>query len=185
MTEAPQPTPSGARRWAAPVLAFAIVVALVLWAMDGLHRPQDPRLDAKIDAFLDNKDDYNILFFGSSTFYRGIIPERFDAELASRGLDSRSLNLSLPGMRTHEMNEFLRRMLETRPEGLEWVVVELSEWLQPPWRSRSGAFERPRRNLFTQREIAWHDFSETVSRASCSSGVRSRDLGAVRKRSTD
>jgi len=49
------------------------------------------------------------------------------------------------------MNEFLRRMLETRPEGLEWVVVELSEWLQP------------RRNLLTQREIAWHDFSETVS----------------------
>ena len=138
-------------RWTLPLGTFAIVTALVLFAMDGLHRPQDPRLDAKIDAFLENKDEYNVLFFGSSTFYRGIIPERFDAEFGRRGFDLKSLNLGLPGMRAHETNEFLRRSLKTRPKELRWVVVELNEWLQL------------RANFFAQREIAWHDFSETVS----------------------
>lgn len=151
MTAALQQAPSVWGRWTLPLVTFVITVALVLWAMDGLHRPQDPRLDAKIDAFLESKDDFSVLFFGSSTFYRGIVPERFDAELAKRGFSSNSLNLSLPAMRAHETNEFLRRILETRPQELRWVVVELNEWLQP------------RRNFFAQREIAWHDFPETVS----------------------
>lgn len=151
MTQAPEKAPSRVWRAAASLGTFVITTALVLWAMDGLHRPQDPRLDAKIDTFLENKDDYTVLFFGSSTFYRGIIPERFDAELSKRGFDSNSLNLGLPAMRAHETNEFLRRMLENRPQRLRWVVVELNEWLQP------------RRNFFAQREIAWHDFPETLS----------------------
>jgi hypothetical protein len=136
------------------VLCFAIwlATALVIGKVSGdLYRPREPRVDADYTAFMADKDAYDVLFLGSSRFYRGVIPDVFDKRLGKLGHPLRSYNLGMRGMLPHEVNELLRRVLAERPARLRWIVMELADWA-------------PRRkNYFTHRAIAWHDLTETLS----------------------
>ena len=133
------------------VLLCLATAAVVTAALTGLERPREVRIDTEYDEFLAHKDEVDLLFFGSSRFYRGIIPEDFDREMGRRGREVRSFNLGMRGMLSHEVNELLRRALATKPAHLRWIVVELGEWT--PLHG----------NFWTDRAIAWHDWTETES----------------------
>jgi len=139
-------------RTALPILVCLASLLLVSKLIDAGLRSRGEMVDAKYDVFVESKDEIDVLFFGSSRVYRGIMPAVFDREATRLGYPVRSFNLGMRGMPPHETNELLRRILETKPARLRWIFVELADWVSPT-----------RENQFTQRTVGWHDTSETVS----------------------
>jgi len=118
-----------------------------------LPEPDRGAVSDKLAWFEVHRDDYDVLFFGSSRIDRGVIPARFDREMARRGHPVRSFNFGVPGMGAHETSALVRQVLERKPRRLRWVVVELEGW--------SAALPEP--NRFKRRTVAWHDPAETAS----------------------
>lgn len=115
--------------------------------------PEMGPVDDKLRFFEAHRDEYDVLFFGSSRVYRGIVPAAFDAEMARRGAPVRSFNFGADGMDSHETAALVRRVLALRPQRLRWVVVELDRW----------SAELPPENRFKRRAVFWHDREETAS----------------------
>lgn len=113
--------------------------------------PEMGDVDDKLRFFEAHRDDYDVLFFGSSRVFRGIVPEAFDAEMARRGRPVRSFNFGADGMGSHETAALVRRVLAMRPRRLTWVVVELDGW----------SAEILPENRFKTRMVFWHDRQET------------------------
>jgi len=102
--------------------AFLAVAAL----LQGLAPwPSDYGLGAKFEHFAENKDDYEILFFGSSVIYRSVVPSVVEEELPGT---FRCFNFGNPGMRAFETDHLLKEALALRPANLRWVVVEARHW---------------------------------------------------------
>lgn len=131
---------------------LGFLITSVLLSMLGGH-PDLGLLDDKLHYFTANKDRYDLIFFGSSRVYRGIIPPLFDAEVAARGRAVRSFNFGIAGMQPHEANALIRRVLALEPARLRWVVVELDDW-DPDVHPE---------NRFKRRGVFWHDLPETLS----------------------
>ncbi len=132
------------------VLGFLITSAL-LRTLGG--HPDLGLLDDKLRYFTAHKDRYDLVFFGSSRVYRGIIPPLFDKEVAAHGRAVRSFNFGIAGMQPHEANALMRRVLALEPARLRWVVVELDDW-DPDVHPE---------NRFKRRGVFWHDLPETLS----------------------
>ncbi|HLE83237.1 MAG TPA: hypothetical protein VJG13_02770 [Thermoanaerobaculia bacterium] len=130
--------------------SFAVTAALLVQVAP---YPEMGGLDDKLRFFAARRDDYDVLFFGSSRVLRGVVPEVFDAEMAERGVPVRSFNFGIDGMGGHETAALVRRVLALRPRRLRWVVVELDGW---------SAELRPE-NRFKRRVVFWHDPAETLS----------------------
>jgi len=119
--------------------------ALVPW-------PYEYGLRAKVEYFAEHRDEFDTLFLGASTTYYGIVPEVFDAEMASRGYATRSFNFGVGGMTSVEADYVLRRLLELEPGNLRWLFVEAQNW---EWNTFDG------RNTFSLRNVNWHDLEHT------------------------
>jgi hypothetical protein len=132
------------------VASFAVAAALLGRVAP---YPEMGILDDKLRFFEARRDDYDVLFFGSSRVLRGVVPEVFDAEMAAHGVPVRSFNFGIDGMGSHEASAVVRRVLALRPRRLRWVVVELDGW--------SG--ELPPENRFKRRTVFWHDRAETLA----------------------
>jgi hypothetical protein len=118
-----------------------------------LPEPDMGDVSDKLEWFSAHRDDYDVLFFGSSRIHRGVVPEVFDREMARRGHPVRSFNFGVLGMGSHETSALVRRVLRMEPRRLRWVVVELDDWRAAP---------HPE-NRFKKRMVAWHDRAETAS----------------------
>jgi hypothetical protein len=141
------------RRAAAPVLCLACFAAVAAALSHLTYSGLEVSAGAKGSYFTQHKDDYDLIFVGSSHFLMGIIPRHFDAEMAARGVSVRSFNFGLPAMRSHETSYVLRKVLGLRPRRLRYVVVEMdlfSPLIHP-------------RHEFNRRVIAWHDLPTTLS----------------------
>ncbi len=123
------------------------------WLSGKTPNPRLEEVTSKLTYFARNRDDFDLVAFGSSRTYRGLVPAEVDAELARQGLAVRSFNFGLPGMEAHEISATLRRALAVRPKKLRWVLIEVEDW--------SGRLEP--RNEFKGRTIRWHDRHETLS----------------------
>jgi len=134
------------------LFSIGFVLTAALLAKLGGH-PDLGLLDDKLQFFTAHKDRYDLVFFGSSRVYRGIIPPLFDAEVAARGQAIHSFNFGIAGMQPHEANALIRRVLTLEPARLRWVVVELDEW-DPDVHDE---------NRFKRRGVFWHDLPETLS----------------------
>ena len=64
--------------------------------------PRMNEISEKLAYFSRHKDEFDVLFIGSSRVYRGVVPQVFDATLLSRGIASTSLNLGIDGMNVPE-----------------------------------------------------------------------------------
>ena len=133
-------------------LLFLTGFAAVLLTVDRFRVDDFPYAD-RIAYFEAHADRYDAVFLGASSMYRGVVPPVFDAAMAERGHPLRTFNLSAPGMRPHEANWLLRRILEDRPERLRWVFLDLRDWSPRIMRA----------NRFANRTVAWHDAAETRS----------------------
>lgn len=119
------------------------------------------RMDVKLDAFAQRKDDFSLVFLGSSRTVRGFAPQRFDSELAQRGVSVRSFNFGVAGARLPEMLYVLERIAELRPRALKYVLIDPEDF----------ELVHDTRNALAQAGILWHDRETTwlVTRALLSS----------------
>lgn len=133
-----------------PAVATFAVVALAL----SLHAPwpEEYGYAAKLDYFEQHKDEYDVVFIGSSRIFRGVDPRIVDAELASAGIPLRSFNLGIGGMGAFETDYLLRRVVEMKPARLKWVIFEGLAW-DPGFRLTQ--------NTYAARTVFWHAPAET------------------------
>ncbi len=110
---------------------------------------------AQLRYIEEHKNDYDVLFFGSSRTYASLVPRRFDAEMAALGFPMRSFSSAMNGMLSHETDMTIKSVLATKPERLRWVVVEMSYW--------TGHVNPDRKFLAIPRLIFWHDLPNTMA----------------------
>ncbi len=127
-----------------------IFLAFFLLVSQGVQRlvpwPGGSEIESKFRHFEEHKDEYDLVFFGSSITYRSFIPNLLQDELSRSGIDIRSFNFGGPGMRSFEQDHLIRRTLDTAPERLSIAVVELRDW--------NPSFSE--KNAFTKRMVHWH-----------------------------
>lgn len=114
--------------------------------------PDVPGIAPKWAWFARHRDEFDVLFIGSSRLYHQIIPAQFDAAVAAAGGPKiRSFNFGYDGMWPPESFYLLRRLLELRPARLKWVVIEL---MDKNMRDEDA-------NAATMRLSYWHDTAHT------------------------
>jgi hypothetical protein len=138
------------------LVATASAVAVFLWASEVIRGfvpwPADLRMRPKLEAFEQQKDEIDAIFFGSSRAYRDIVPVAFDAVVEERGRPFRSFNLGLQGGWAYEVDHLLEHVLEMRPKRLRYVILEVQSF--GPW--------LPERNRFSERSVYWHCLHHTL-----------------------
>lgn len=139
-------------RWAGNLAVFLAGFALIARLL-APAQSTDRLLRAKLEHFRQHKEEYDLVFFGSSRIYRAFDPKVFCRELADRGRPLRAMNFGVGAMRPHEVSAVIRRVQATRPARLRWVMVELMHW-EPT--ILDGMSRHPR-------TIDWHEPRETWS----------------------
>ena len=103
--------------------------------------------------FAKHKDEYDVLFIGSSRFYHQIIPRQFDRRIAATRPErpTRSFNFGYDAMWPPESFYMLRRILKLKPARLDWVIIDALGIV--------ASLEAENRD--TQRTAHWHDWRHT------------------------
>jgi hypothetical protein len=109
-------------------------------------------IDEKLDFFAKNKDQYNVLFVGSSRVYRHISPHIFDASLKAEGHTIKSFNFGILAMKLPETDFWLKRVLAMKPANVKYVFVEVD----------IDSLYSPIENAQSSREIYWHTPEQTA-----------------------
>jgi hypothetical protein len=133
MSSPEKPVPGRLRR--APLL-----VAIFLLFCGGTARlvrawipmPSHYDLDEKLRYFTEHKDEFDLLFVGSSATFRNYVPEVVDAELAAEGLEVTSFNFGVVGFRSFETDFMVKWILAQKPARLRWMVIEPPTF-EPPF----------------------------------------------------
>lgn len=153
---APQPRP-GAAHGVGQLLGHALFfgaallgLCVLLRAGVGL-RPEllvEPTWRSRTlsECFLGEKDEFDVVFVGSSRFLRGIDPAAFDEMTAKAGAPTRSFNYAINGMRMQEIMARVDWILEQEPARLRHLLVELTS-LDPLYRTENRA---------GRRMVEWH-----------------------------
>lgn len=128
----------------------ALVRPLVPW-------PAEYGLGPKRDWFVEHKDEFDVLFVGTSRTFRGIDPRVVDEALAAAGVTGehgplRSFNCGVGGMLRFEADHLLDDLLAHRPARLRVVVVE-----GDPWDPATDFLK----NEWSSRSVFWHDTERT------------------------
>ncbi len=133
-----------------PALAAFVVAAVALstWA----PWPEEYGYAAKMRYFQEHKDEFDVVYMGSSRVFRGIDPRIVDAELAAAGVPCRSFNLAVGGMGAFETDYLLQRIAELKPARLRWVIFEGLAF--------DPTFIRTE-NVHAARTVFWHTPAET------------------------
>jgi hypothetical protein len=118
-----------------------------------LPLPEVPQVKEKLEWFRAHRDDFTVLFLGTSRVRRHIIPSLFDRLAAERGVAMRSFNLGVDSLDAPEDGYVLDEALRAAPPHLRYVFVELSTF---------------RVNFLGQgadtiRAAYWHDWERTCA----------------------
>ena len=106
--------------------SFAISCILINQGLSNTYwRPDLDAIDAKLAAFEPVKQDFDLLWFGSSHVIYGVDPELLDEVLRSNGIEIRSFNLAFEGMTVAERGFMLTRALEQSGGKAKYVAIEL------------------------------------------------------------
>lgn len=124
----------------------ALVGSLVPW-------PEEYGLRSKFEYFAAHKDEFDLVYIGSSRVFRAFDPSAFDAAVAAEGRPLSSFNLGVGGMLSFEQDFVLQRLLELEPARLRWVFLEGGEW-DPDF---DYSF-----NVHSWRSVFWHALPQTL-----------------------
>lgn len=86
--------------------------------------PYIPLVSEKMEYFESNKDNYDVVFIGSSRVYRHVDPEVFDEYLSTQGYDIQTFNFGFYGMKMPETYFWLEKVIDLQPKNLKWIVIE-------------------------------------------------------------
>lgn len=109
----------------------------------------------KVSWFMEQKDEVDLVFLGSSHVLRQFDPSQFDAGRDGVAENTHSLNMGLQWMGLPEELYLLSKLLKASPAKLQWVVIEAR-----PFESGMPGAEV---NDFTARRIDWHRTDITVA----------------------
>ena len=132
--------------------AFLVALSMALLA-SGSVRPlggKDP-MNLKLRHFAEHRDEYDLVFIGSSRIYRGFAPSVMEERLREEGVPLRAYNFGLLGLSMPGAELILRRIGELEPERLRWVLVD----------PESLEYAQKTRNPRARRVIEWHDAATT------------------------
>ena len=116
------------------LLAFSIsFIACVVINDACMPEPEVPAVSEKLRYLKRSGDAYNVLFIGSSRVHHQIIPELFDRLMHEAGIEVRSFNLGIDGIRPPEDAFLLEHALQNRHKPVLWVIQEAN-----PIRFREG-----------------------------------------------
>ena len=139
------------RHLALLLLSFGLVSA---WVRSHAPWPSEYAMDAKMEAFFADKDEFDCLYVGPSSIYRSFMPEVIDPIVSRElGRPFRSFNLGMGALFGHETDAILREVLASKPARLKWVVMQPGDYYP---QFRLG------RNIWTEREVRWHDLQGTL-----------------------
>lgn len=114
--------------------------------------PPVPAIAPKWDWFKERRDQFEVIFVGSSRFFHQVIPRQFDMEVAREGGEVvQSFNFAYDAVWPPESYFLLRQILTLRPARLKWVFIELQDINT----------QLDERNDSTMRMAYWHDFQHT------------------------
>ncbi|MEO8352429.1 MAG: hypothetical protein ABI680_11905 [Chthoniobacteraceae bacterium] len=135
---------------------LAIFFGASIGLASGIHRvqpfPKLPGIYQKYLHYAEHREDYDVLFVGTSRVYKGLIPHVFDAEVMRRtGQTVRAFNFGYDAMWPPEEFYVLRRLLELHPQKLRWVIMECID-------IRTTL---PAEAAHTERMAYWHDAEHT------------------------
>ena len=131
---------------------FALMVVATL-VKKALPFPDVTNMGSKFRHFAAKRNEFDVIFVGSSQFFHQIVPRQFDREVGAKGdRESRSFNFGVPGMWPPESFHLLRDVLDLHPAHLRWVVIELMD-IDTRVSEASGA---------THRMVLWHDWRHTA-----------------------
>lgn len=135
------------------LLVFVAALAGTAWLVRAVG-PQAPipQITDKLAAYADIDRKVNVLFFGTSKTYSGVIPQIFDELVQRAGIEVRAFNAGIDGMRLPETGWFCEQFLARRPPGLKWVFLEVG-----PVRPKT-----PPAHEGTRRATLWRDWPRTV-----------------------
>lgn len=109
------------------VIAIAIIVigSLLISNFTYSEFPSGhPIIATKFNYFAEHKQEYNVIFLGSSRTYRQIIPSLFDQSMGEKGYKIKSFNFGIPSLYLPEAHFYLQRILELKPNNVKWIFVE-------------------------------------------------------------
>ena len=158
MSSAPSDTSIGTLLRRAPLLLATFLVVLIgvtLVLRARIPMPAHYDLDDKLKYFLEHKDEFDLIFVGSSATFRNYVPAVVDAGLAEEGLEVKSFNFGIVGFRSFETDFFLKWILAQEPARLKWMVIEPPTF-DPPF--DYGAIQAAKSEL----EVHSHTPEETV-----------------------
>ncbi len=137
----------------ARVLWFLVVfLGCCLWIGSRLPRPPQSWTTVKLREFAERKDEFDLVFLGSSQIYRHVDPALFDEVMAAEGVPVHSFNFGVPGMGALENRWILEQVLAMEPARLETIVFDAPA----PGVLLSGM------NHVTPRVKTWHDLDTTL-----------------------
>ncbi|NEO70512.1 hypothetical protein [Moorena sp. SIO3H5] len=105
----------------------------------------------KLKHFAEHKDEYDAIFIGPSTTYRGIKPNLFDKLMAEKNVKIKSFNLGFDGAIVTEINFYLEKIIALKPANLKWLFIEHND-LSIEKISNADSF----------RSIYWHTPKQTI-----------------------
>jgi hypothetical protein len=145
--------PASVARTTLNVAIFFVTLVGVFTLIGGLLPfPKVDDVYQKWSYFRARKDQYDIVFLGSSRVYRQIIPRQFDENVkAASGREFRSFNFGIDAMWPPETNFMLRELLSLAPKRLRWVFIEVTEIVT----------KLDGRDSTTRRLAYWHDWRHT------------------------
>ncbi len=147
--------------------ALLVMIAAFLASAAILRQPaikaQPQLMDLKLAEFESRRDEWNVLFVGTSSTYRSVNPTVVNASAARRGQHVDSYNFGMPAHSLPEMQVVLREIMEMKPTALKMVVLEPGPRLLTNgdnWKSvRAVRFHSPE-NLLPGLKHSWR-ISET------------------------
>ena len=112
-----------------------------------------PGVGPKYQFFSEHKDEFNLLFLGSSRVFHHFLPKQFDEQVRQQtGEQVNSFNFGYDAMWPPESFYTLRQILALRPPNLRWVLIDLVQ-INPKIDAE---------NMGTLRVEYWHDWHHTV-----------------------
>jgi len=135
----------------AALLGF-LVVCLILRNVFPLHVAG---VSYKLESFARQKDNFDVVFTGTSRVFHGISPAAFDEATRALGCPSRSFNSGADGMSAGEGFSLTRRLLTLHPRQLRYLFFELASGVEAGTPIDNQAV--------TVRNVYWRDWDSLVS----------------------
>lgn len=132
-------------------LCFVLTVLLARWVLAGVIAAAPAEEPDNLTYFLRHKDEFDVVFAGSSLVGFMLDPVAFDEEMAKLGYPVRSFNIGRGGATAHETQYRIRQMLQASPQRLRILVIDCVPF--------EFTCEESRRD--TREFVEWHDWRQT------------------------